>query len=177
MFRNPGIEDQTGKFIWALLTYVFFCTVYSFTNIPYNSLLPEMTPDYNERTNISGFKQGFAVIGTLLGAGLPCRSWRSSPGAPRGSSACRRSSASWPRSPCWSPSSACENRECGKAASGERGQVAQGRLQQPAIPLLLTAWFTNSTAVAIMQTMLIYYYKYIFRDEAGGHPGDDHPAA
>ena len=29
MFRNPGIEAQTGKFIWTLLTYIFFCTVYS----------------------------------------------------------------------------------------------------------------------------------------------------
>ena len=28
-----------------------------------------MTSDYNERTNIAGIKQGFAVIGTLLGAG------------------------------------------------------------------------------------------------------------
>ncbi len=31
--------------------------------------------------------------------------------------------------------------------------------------LLLAAWFTNSTAVAIMEAMLIYYYKYIFQDE------------
>ncbi len=31
--------------------------------------------------------------------------------------------------------------------------------------LLLTAWFTNSSAAAVMETMLIYYYKYIFRDE------------
>jgi GPH family glycoside/pentoside/hexuronide:cation symporter len=32
--------------------------------------------------------------------------------------------------------------------------------------LLLTTWFLNSTAVAIMQSMLIYYYKYVFQDEA-----------
>jgi len=31
--------------------------------------------------------------------------------------------------------------------------------------LLLTAWFTNTTAVAIMEAMLIYYYKYIFQAE------------
>jgi len=31
--------------------------------------------------------------------------------------------------------------------------------------LLLSAWFTNSTAVAIMESMLIYYYKYVFQDE------------
>ena len=30
---------------------------------------------------------------------------------------------------------------------------------------LLIAWFTNSTAVAIMESMLIYYYKYIFQAE------------
>jgi GPH family glycoside/pentoside/hexuronide:cation symporter len=31
--------------------------------------------------------------------------------------------------------------------------------------LLLFTWFANSTAVAIMQTMLIYYYKYLIQDE------------
>jgi GPH family glycoside/pentoside/hexuronide:cation symporter len=47
MFRNPGIAAQAGKIWWALLTYIFFCTVYSFTNIPYNALLPEISQDYN----------------------------------------------------------------------------------------------------------------------------------
>jgi GPH family glycoside/pentoside/hexuronide:cation symporter len=73
MFRNPGIPDQAGKFIWAMLTYVFLCTAYSFTNIPYNSLLPEMTSDYNERTNLSGFKQIFAVTARCSGRARPCR--------------------------------------------------------------------------------------------------------
>jgi GPH family glycoside/pentoside/hexuronide:cation symporter len=31
--------------------------------------------------------------------------------------------------------------------------------------LILITWFANSTAVAIMQTMLIYYYKYLILDE------------
>jgi GPH family glycoside/pentoside/hexuronide:cation symporter len=31
--------------------------------------------------------------------------------------------------------------------------------------LLLTAWFSNSAAVAVMEAMLIYYYKYIFQAE------------
>ena len=31
--------------------------------------------------------------------------------------------------------------------------------------LILITWFINSTAVAIMQTMLIYYYKYLINDE------------
>jgi GPH family glycoside/pentoside/hexuronide:cation symporter len=32
--------------------------------------------------------------------------------------------------------------------------------------MILFTWFINSTAVAIMQTMLIYYYKYLINDEA-----------
>jgi GPH family glycoside/pentoside/hexuronide:cation symporter len=32
--------------------------------------------------------------------------------------------------------------------------------------LLLTAWFSNSAAVAVMEAMLIYYYKYIFQAES-----------
>jgi len=31
--------------------------------------------------------------------------------------------------------------------------------------LLLASWFTNSATVAVMEAMLIYYYKYIFQDE------------
>jgi GPH family glycoside/pentoside/hexuronide:cation symporter len=30
---------------------------------------------------------------------------------------------------------------------------------------LLTAWFSNSTAVAVMESMLVYYYKYVFQAE------------
>jgi len=37
-------------------------------NIPYNSLTPELTADYHERTSLNGFRFGFAVIGTIVGA-------------------------------------------------------------------------------------------------------------
>jgi GPH family glycoside/pentoside/hexuronide:cation symporter len=36
--------------------------------------------------------------------------------------------------------------------------------------LLLGAWFTNSSAAAVMETMLIYYYKYVFRNESAVTP-------
>ena len=168
MFRNPGIQDQAGKFIWALLTYVFFCTVYSFTNIPYNSLLPEMTQDYNQRTSISGFKQGFAVIGTLLGAGAAMPIMALFAGRTAGfvgmsavfgflaalSLLVTFFSVKEP---------AFQEKPPGENVIKSLKDVFSNR---PYL-WLLGAWFTNSTAVAILQTMLIYFYKYILRDEAG----------
>jgi GPH family glycoside/pentoside/hexuronide:cation symporter len=166
MFRNPGIADQAGKFWWALLTYIFFCTVYSFTNIPYNSLLPEMTTDYNERTNISGFKQVFAVVGTLLGAGaaMPIMAFFTGRTAGFiGMSAIFGALASI--SLLVTFFSVREPKLLEQPKSGgvlkSLGDVFSNR----PFMLLLTTWFSNTTAVAIMQAMLIYFYKYLFQNE------------
>ncbi len=166
MFRNPGIEGQTGKFIWALLTYMFFCTVYSFTNIPYNSLLPEMTSDYHERTHISGFKQAFAVIGTLLGAGaaMPLMAvFTNRTAGFIGMSAVFGFLAS--ASLLITFFSVREPPAEAQPSSENVLKSLKDVFTNQPYQLLLTSWFTNSSAAAIMETMLIYYYKYIFRDE------------
>ncbi|MBI4732204.1 MAG: MFS transporter [Chloroflexi bacterium] len=166
MFRNPGIEAQTGKFIWTMLTYIFFCTVYSFTNIPYNALLPEISPDYNERTNISGYKQAFAVIGTLLGAGaaMPIMALFASRTAGFiGMSAIFGFLAALSLLFTFFSVREPQVRERPK---GENilGSLKDVFSNKPYL-LLLASWFTNSAAVAVMQAMLVYYYKYIFQNE------------
>ena len=166
MFRNPGIADQTGKFFWAMLTYIFFCTVYSFTNIPYNAILPEMSKDYNERTNISGYKQAFAVIGTILGAGaaLPIMAiFASRTAGFIGMSAIFGFLAALSLLVTFI---SVREPNAVKQPGGESipKSLKDVFTNKPYL-LLLTAWFTNSTAVAIMEAMLIYYYKYIFKDE------------
>jgi GPH family glycoside/pentoside/hexuronide:cation symporter len=166
MFRNPGIAAQVGKFWWALLTYIFFCTVYSFTNIPYNALLPEISKDYNERTSISGWKQAFAVIGTILGAGaaLPLMALFASRTAGYiGMSAIFGFLAALTLLVTF-----ITTREP-PVVEQPKGESIPNSLKdvftnQPYV-FLLIAWFTNSTAVAIMESMLIYYYKYIFQAE------------
>jgi len=167
MFRNPGIADQTGKFIWTLLTYVFFCTVYSFTNIPYNAILPEMSQDYNERTSISGYKQAFAVIGTLLGAGaaMPIMALFASRTAGYvGMAAIFGFLAALSLLVTF-----FNVREPAFVAKPQGENIFKSLkdvfTNRPFL-LLLTSWFTNSAAVAVMEAMLIYYYKYIFQDEA-----------
>lgn len=167
MFSNPGLADQTAKFYWAMLTYVLFCTVYSFTNIPYNAILPEISKDYNERTSISGYKQAFAVIGTILGAGaaLPLMAiFANRTAGYTGMAAIFGTLAALSllatffsvREP--------------KLVEQPKGESILKSLKdvftnKPYL-LLLAAWFTNSTAVAIMEGMLVYYYKYIFQAES-----------
>ena len=53
-----------------MIVYIILCTAYSTVNIPYSSLSPELTNDYNERTSLNGYRFAFAAVGTLLGAGL-----------------------------------------------------------------------------------------------------------
>lgn len=70
MFTAPGYATQMQLFIWAAITYCLLCTAYTLVNIPYGALTPELTTDYNERTVINAYRMSFAVVGTLLGAGL-----------------------------------------------------------------------------------------------------------
>jgi GPH family glycoside/pentoside/hexuronide:cation symporter len=69
-FNNPHLESQTALFIWAAIGYTLLAAVaYTLVNIPYSSLTPELTQDYNERTSLNGYRFTFAIVGTLLGAG------------------------------------------------------------------------------------------------------------
>ena len=46
-FTAPDLS-QTGKFYWALCTYISFTTLYTIVAIPFGSLIPAMTQDMNE---------------------------------------------------------------------------------------------------------------------------------
>jgi GPH family glycoside/pentoside/hexuronide:cation symporter len=67
-FTNPRIQDPTLLAAWGGACFILLNVVYSVVNIPYSSLTPELTADYNERSSLNGFRFMFAVVGTLLGA-------------------------------------------------------------------------------------------------------------
>jgi GPH family glycoside/pentoside/hexuronide:cation symporter len=68
-FTKPSFTDPITLTAWATLALCLLNTAYTVVNIPYNSLTPELTDDYNERTSLNGYRFGFAVFGTMLGAG------------------------------------------------------------------------------------------------------------
>jgi glycoside/pentoside/hexuronide:cation symporter, GPH family len=56
-------------FVWVVLASCLVNTGYTFINIPYGALTPDLTDDFHERTVINGYRMSFAVVGTFIGAG------------------------------------------------------------------------------------------------------------
>lgn len=166
MFRNPGLEDSTAKFIWTMLTYTFFCTVYSLTNIPYNALLPELSKDYDERTHISGYKQAFAVIGTLIGAGVAMPIIAAFPSRTTGFAVMGAFYGLLATISILSPFFTIrEGPPPRQPESATLLDSLKGITANKPYLLILGAWLANTTGVAVIMAMMIYYYKYIFQSE------------
>ena len=60
--------SQTLLFIYYLSISVLFNTAFAIISIPYNSMMPELTQDYDERTSISGVRMALSFSGTLVAA-------------------------------------------------------------------------------------------------------------
>ena len=61
-------HSQTLLFIYYLSISVLFNTAFAIISIPYNSMMPELTQDYDERTSISGVRMALSFSGTLVAA-------------------------------------------------------------------------------------------------------------
>ncbi len=86
MFTTPHF-GETGKLIWAYVTFNGMMMLYTAINIPYTSMLGVISPDSNERTIVSSVKFGFAyTAGTIVSFSLlPMASWIGGrPDSPRG---------------------------------------------------------------------------------------------
>lgn len=167
LFINPGLEKQMSLFLWAALAYMLVCMVYTFVNIPYNALTPELTKDFNERTSLNGYRMIFAVFGTLTGAG-----------------------AAMPLM------NLCSSRTQGYMLMGAvfggimtiSALIPFFMVKEPPLPekikgpgiissyrdafnnkpflLILFPWAFNIIGITVVTATLIYYFKYIFKNEA-----------
>jgi len=68
-FSTPDL-NQTGKVIWAGVTYLLLMTAYTAINLPYSSLMAVMTSDSTERAGINIFRFISAFSGQLIVTGL-----------------------------------------------------------------------------------------------------------
>jgi GPH family glycoside/pentoside/hexuronide:cation symporter len=70
MFLAPGYESGAANALHVGLMFALACTVFSVINVPYSSMVPEMSDDYNERTSITSFRMIGSSVGVLLAGGL-----------------------------------------------------------------------------------------------------------
>ena len=62
LFTTP----ETGKKLWAYVTYLLMMTVYTGINVPYGSLLNVMTADSDEKSVLSSYRMFFAYGGSFI---------------------------------------------------------------------------------------------------------------
>lgn len=71
LFTSPD-WGESGKIIYAYITYIAFTLLYTANNIPYGALMAVMSGDHKERTSIGSFRMigsfggGLLVNGALL---------------------------------------------------------------------------------------------------------------
>ena len=64
-------NSTVTKFIYVLLTYLYFSTIYTVMWVPYTSMTSEISTDYKERNNINGIRLFFSQVSSLISAVLP----------------------------------------------------------------------------------------------------------
>lgn len=70
LFSVPGFHSEFAKALQVSLLFALACTAFTVVNVPYASMVPEMSDDYNERISITSFRMTFASIGALIAGGL-----------------------------------------------------------------------------------------------------------
>ncbi|MBU2510171.1 MFS transporter [bacterium] len=70
LFVAPHYESQLVGAIHVGLLFALGCTVFTIYNVPYSSMVAEMTDDYNERMSVTSFRMIGSSIGVLLAGGL-----------------------------------------------------------------------------------------------------------
>ncbi len=65
MFANPDLSDS-GKLVYAWVTYTLMMMIYTAINVPYSALMGVMTPSSQERTILSSYRFVCAFGGGLL---------------------------------------------------------------------------------------------------------------
>lgn len=168
-FTNPHIENQFSLALWAAFALCLLNTAYTIVNIPYSALTPELTKDYHERSSLNGYRFGFAVIGTILGAATvlplvdafkPDRSAGFSfMGAVLGALMAISTLVTF--------FSVKEPDHSHEPVPTEKffPTFAAVFRNRPYVIVLLT-YALHLTALNFVQGILVYYFKYIYRDEA-----------
>lgn len=69
LFYVPPIHSQTGLVIYYSIAFLLFDTMYTLVNVPYSALTPELTSDYDERSNLAGWRMGTSILAALVTGG------------------------------------------------------------------------------------------------------------
>src|SRR5215211_887480 len=65
LWSAPNWENQTALMIYVTITFMIADTLQTLISVPFLSLTPELTPDYDERTSLTSYRSFFQLVGAL----------------------------------------------------------------------------------------------------------------
>src|SRR5512147_1921675 len=65
LWSAPSWENQIALLIYVTLSFMLADTLQTLVGVPFLSLTPELTPDYDERTTLTSFRSFFQLVGAL----------------------------------------------------------------------------------------------------------------
>ena len=71
LWQKYSLNSEIALFVlYAVLAVIFF-TSFTLVAVPYSSLIPELTLDYNDRTSLVSYRMMFSILLSIAGAALP----------------------------------------------------------------------------------------------------------
>ena len=71
LWWRPPLETQTALVIFYTLMYILYDAAGTFVGMPYFALTPELTEDYDERTDLTSYRMFFSILGGLISFVVP----------------------------------------------------------------------------------------------------------
>lgn len=65
LWAAPNWDSQVALMVYVTLAFMLVDTLGSLLIVPYLSLIPELTEDYDERTSLAGFRTAFQLLGSM----------------------------------------------------------------------------------------------------------------
>lgn len=66
LWSAPNWESQVGLLIYVTLAFMISDTLTTLVAVPYLSLTPDLTQNYDERTSLSSFRTVFQLLGAMI---------------------------------------------------------------------------------------------------------------
>ncbi|HZD10448.1 MAG TPA: MFS transporter [Candidatus Binatia bacterium] len=70
MFTVPPFTERWAIVLYYVAIFLAFDSLYTLINVPYSALTPELSEDYDERSNLAGWRIGVSIVASLLTGGL-----------------------------------------------------------------------------------------------------------
>ncbi len=68
LWMMPVGLSPTAAFIWILVSYTIYDTLFTLISMPYSALAADLTSDYDERTSLIAVSSAGALVGYVLGS-------------------------------------------------------------------------------------------------------------